>query len=118
MPPFELALGERTLQKPPFLVAELPELVVAPDKEGAVVECDDAVTPPAAHVVDPEGLVAVVEVDEARDVLDEGQILDVTHTVDTQLAAQVVAAGIDFLNVVGLGVTAKDQRKFFTTGRI
>ncbi len=60
----ELALGEWTLQKPALFVAQLPELIVAPDEESAVVEGRDTVPSAASQVVDVQGFV-LIHINEA-----------------------------------------------------
>ena len=62
--PLELALGEGTLEEATLLVAQLPELVVSPDEERAIVESGHTVTATTSQIVDAQWLV-LVHVNEA-----------------------------------------------------
>jgi hypothetical protein len=42
----------------------------------------------------------------------------VTHPINAKLAAEVVAASINLLNIIILRVFAENQRELFTTGGI
>jgi hypothetical protein len=62
--PLELTLGEGALEEATLLVAQLPELVVSPDEERAIVESGHTVTATTGQIVDAQWLV-LVHVNEA-----------------------------------------------------
>lgn len=92
---FEFLARIRTFHERSLAVAELANLIIAPELEPTVVVFSHAVAAAARNVGDHQCLVGLVE--QVRQIGHESQVVQVTRPVDSERAFQVVPAAVDLL---------------------